>query len=95
VTFWLRGHLNAYSAFRAQVSTDGGLSWADLSAVNVDYGYSNDSAWVRKQASLSAYNNQTLRLRLLSFEYGGYAPDSGHLPGQTWPQRTCPRRWPW
>jgi hypothetical protein len=47
-----------------------------LSAVNVDYGYSNDSAWVREQASLSAYVNQTLRLRLLSFEYGGRAPDS-------------------
>jgi len=32
LTFWLRGHLNAYSAFRAQVSTDGGLNWADLRA---------------------------------------------------------------
>ena len=68
LTFWVRGHLNPYSVFRAQVSTDAGLNWGDLSAVNVDYGFNNDGTWVRKQASLSAYNNQTIRLRLVTYE---------------------------
>ena len=76
LTFWLRGHLNPYSAFGAQVSTDGGLNWVDLSAVSVGYGYNNDSTWVRKQVALSAYNNQTIRLRLVTYEWGGAAPDS-------------------
>ena len=76
LTFWVRGHLNPYSVFRAQVSTDAGLNWGDLSAVNVDYGFNNDGTWVRKQASLSAYNNQTLRLRLVTYEFYGGAPDS-------------------
>jgi hypothetical protein len=31
---------------------------------------------VRKQASLSAYNNQTIRLRLVTYEFNGGAPDS-------------------
>jgi hypothetical protein len=72
----VRGHLNPYSVFRAQVSTDAGLSWGELSVVNVDYGFNNDGTWVRKQASLSAYNNQTIRLRLVTYEFGGGAPDS-------------------
>ena len=76
LTFWVRGHLNPYSVFRAQVSTDAGLNWGDLSAVNVDYGFNNDGTWVRKQASLSAYNNQTIRLRLVTYEFYGGAPDS-------------------
>ena len=76
LTFWLRGHLNYNSYFRAQVSTDGGLTWAELGAVNVDYGYNNNNTWVRKQASLAAYVNQTIRLRLLTLEASGYAPDS-------------------
>jgi hypothetical protein len=76
LTFWLRGHLNTYSYFRAQVSTDGGLNWAELSAVNVDNGYNNDGTWVRKQASLAAYANQIIRLRLMTVEAWGYAPDS-------------------
>jgi hypothetical protein len=41
----------------------------------VDYYYSNDSTWVRKQASLSAYANQTLRLRFVTGD-NNYAPDS-------------------
>jgi hypothetical protein len=76
LTFWLRGHLNAYSYFLPYVSTDGGLSWANLSAINVSYGYNNDSTWVRKQASLSAYANQTIRLRFQAMEQNGTAPDS-------------------
>ena len=72
----MRGHLNPYSVFRAQVSTDNGLNWGDLSAVNVDYGFNSDSTWVRKQASLSAYNNQLIRLRLVTYEFNGGAPDS-------------------
>jgi hypothetical protein len=76
LTFWLRGHLNYRSYFRAQVSTDGGQNWGDLSAVNVDNGYNNDSTWVREQVSLSAYVNQSIRLRLMTFENAGNAPDS-------------------
>ena len=74
LTFWVRGHLSAYSYFRAQVSTDGGLNWAELSAVNVDNGFSNDGTWVRKQASLAAYANQIVRLRLMTTEIGATPP---------------------
>ncbi|HZL78448.1 MAG TPA: hypothetical protein VFC17_06315, partial [Candidatus Limnocylindrales bacterium] len=41
-----------------------------------DTGYNNDSTWVRKQASLAAYANQIIRLRLMTAEAYGYAPDS-------------------
>ncbi|MEI2722565.1 MAG: hypothetical protein V9H26_03160 [Verrucomicrobiota bacterium] len=39
LTFWVRGHLWHYSGLRFQVSTDGGLTWPELAAVNLDTGF--------------------------------------------------------
>jgi hypothetical protein len=72
LTYWVRGHLGGYSGFRVQVSTDGGLNWPELSALNLDTGYTSD--WARKQISLAAYTNQTIRLRFVS-NGNSYAPD--------------------
>jgi hypothetical protein len=72
LTFWVRGKLDNYSQFRAQVSADGGLNWSELSAVNLDNGFNSD--WVRKQASLQSYTNRTIRLRFQINSYWGSAP---------------------
>ena len=56
-----------------QVSTDGGYNWAELGAFNLDYGY-NSPTWTRRQASLQAYVNQTLRLRFQLNSFWGSAP---------------------
>ena len=61
LTFWVRGVINPYAWLRAQVSADGGINWTDLSAGNVDYPF--NATWTRKQISLAAYTNQTIRLR--------------------------------
>ncbi len=72
LTFWVRGHLLNYSSFRAQVSTNGGVTWMDQSVANLDSGF--DSDWTRKQISLLPYTNATARLRfLVSGDY--HAPD--------------------
>ena len=74
LSFWLRGQLVNYSRFRVQISTDGGVSWTDLSALNQDNGFSSD--WAHRQISLQAYTNHTVRLRFNVYSYNGYAPAS-------------------
>jgi hypothetical protein len=73
LTFWVRGRLVHYSGLRFQVSTDGGLNWPELSAVNLDQGFNAD--WTRKQVSLAAYTNQTVRVRFQLWSYYDTAPD--------------------
>jgi hypothetical protein len=73
LTYWVRGHLTYRSYFRAQVSTNSGLNWMDLTALNLNYDWSSD--WVRQQVSLAAYTNQSVRLRFLSYNTVGSAPD--------------------
>jgi hypothetical protein len=73
LSFLVRGHLWHYSGLRFQVSTDGGLNWAELAALNLDVGF--DSGWTRKQVALTAYTNRTVRLRFQTWSYYGSAPD--------------------
>ncbi len=70
-TFQARGQLWWRTRFRAQASTDGGVSWSDLVALNHDW----NQNWTRLQASLSGYTNRTIRLRFIVWSEGGSAPD--------------------
>jgi len=73
LTFWVRGKLTYRSYFRVQVSTDLGLNWNELGDVNLNYDWSSD--WVKRQVSLAAYTNQTVRLRFVTWNIWGTAPD--------------------
>ena len=68
LTYWLRGAVSYYAAFRAQVSIDRGVSWADLP--DTAFGESSVPAWRRYQISLAAYPHSDVRIRFLS--QGGY-----------------------
>jgi hypothetical protein len=61
LAFWIRGQLNRTSYFRVQVSTNGGLAWADLSSANLNSNWSAD--WTRVHLPLTAYQGQVIRLR--------------------------------
>jgi hypothetical protein len=63
-----------------QVSTDGGVAWVDLTALNQDTGFSSE--WVRRQVSLQDYTNRTVRLRFVVYSYWGAAPASEILIDQ-------------
>jgi hypothetical protein len=65
LTFFIRGTLEAYSSFRVQVSTDGGLTWPEISLLNLDTGF-NSAVWLRQQVSLATWNGQRIRLRFVS-----------------------------
>ncbi len=73
LTFWVRGKLTYRSYFRVQVSTDLGLNWNELGEVNLNYDWSSD--WVKRQVSLAAYTNQTVRLRFVTWNIWSTAPD--------------------
>jgi hypothetical protein len=78
LTFFIRGTLNYYSYFRVQVSTDGGLTWPDLSALNRDSGF-DSSVWIKQQllrVSLESYIGKKIRLRFLTGSSYGYQPAS-------------------
>jgi hypothetical protein len=66
-TFWLRGRLTyRFSYFRLQASTNAGVTWSDLSAVNLNHTWENEDNWTRLQADLSSFAGQTVRLRLVN-----------------------------
>jgi hypothetical protein len=68
LTFFLRGNLGGNSYFRVQVSTDGGLNWPDLSALNQNPGF-NSATWIKQQFqlfSLQAYIGKKIRLRFVT-----------------------------
>ncbi len=71
LTFWLRGQLWYRSRFRAQASTDGGLNWSDLVALNNDW----NQNWTRMQVPLTTYTNRSIRLRFIVWSEWGTAPD--------------------
>ncbi len=61
--FWLRGTLSYYGVLAVQVSTDGGVSWANLPG-----GYLIDQtidSWRWYQFSLAAYLRRNIRIRFL------------------------------
>ncbi len=61
LVFFVKGHLHYKSYFRVQYSKDGGLTWPELSAANLNYDSSWD--WQRMQVSLDQFVGQTVRLR--------------------------------
>ncbi len=69
LTYWLRGAVAYYAAFRAQVSIDRGVNWADLP--DTAFGQSSVPDWRRYQVSLAAYPHSDVRIRFLS-QGGGY-----------------------
>jgi hypothetical protein len=72
LTFWVRGDLSYRSYFRAQVSTDNGVTWPDVHAIS--YYYSAGAVWQRVQVSLSAYRVANVRLRFLTWTAEGTQP---------------------
>jgi hypothetical protein len=65
LTYFVRGSLTAYSSFRVQYSTNGGLDWAEISELNLDTGFTS-LVWLKKQTSLAAWKGQKIRLRFVS-----------------------------
>ncbi|GAA5484465.1 hypothetical protein [Haloferula sargassicola] len=62
LTFFLRGTLGNYSYFRVHVSTDGGVTWSEISSLNRNSGYNQTTA-EKMQASLVPWLGQRIRLR--------------------------------
>ena len=74
LVLWVKSYLTWASWFRVHVSADGGLTWAELAEANENY--DANTPWRRKQCSLAAYTNQSLRLRLhVSANYAAPAED--------------------
>jgi hypothetical protein len=72
-TFWAKGTLNNYTQVRLQFSLNGGVSWTDLSACNINSGTSLPN-WTKFQASLSEHVGKMIRLRLYTQTFYGSAP---------------------
>lgn len=70
LVFWVRGQLQNRSRFRLQSSTDGGLSWGDLYALNHDW----SADWTRVQVSLQPLTNRPVRLRFVTWNEWSTAP---------------------
>jgi hypothetical protein len=66
LTFFIRGVLGNYSSFRVQVSTNGGLNWADIPSLNRDSGF-NSATWIKQQASLSQWKGSKIRIRFVTW----------------------------
>jgi hypothetical protein len=78
LTFYMRGVLTNYSYFRVQVSTNGGLTWTDISSLNVNSNY--DSAeWEKKQVSLDPWVGQVIRLRFKTYTARGWSDSAIYL----------------
>jgi hypothetical protein len=69
LTVHCRGNLSSYNYFKAEVSTDGGLTWQNLPDLYLSQHWS--SSWVRLQTSLSGYLVSNLRLRFRVYGSGG------------------------
>ena len=67
LVFWLKGSITYRSNFRWEVSTDGGLTWPDVSGSVL--GERTIADWTRYQVSLAAYVGQTIRLRYYAYTY--------------------------
>jgi len=70
LVFWVKGQLWYRSRFRVQYSTDGGLSWPELTGWNNDW----NQGWTRVQVSLQGLVNQRVRLRFATWNEWGSAP---------------------
>ena len=69
VSLYLRGNLAYRSYFRIQVSTNGGVTWTDISGMSRSNDY-NQSEWEFLTASLQSWVGQAIRLRILSWGLG-------------------------
>ncbi|MBK1828081.1 fibronectin type III domain-containing protein, partial [Haloferula rosea] len=65
LSFFLRGNLAYQSWFRVQLSTDGGLTWGDLSSLNLNYTYDQPD-WRFLQVSLAPWMGQQVRLSFVT-----------------------------
>jgi hypothetical protein len=70
MVFWVRGQLWYRSRFRLQYSTDGGLTWPELTGLNYDW----NQDWTRMQVSLQSLTNRLVRLRFVTWNEWGTAP---------------------
>ncbi len=59
--FWLKGSVGYQQSIRAQVSTDGGRSWADLWAAGGAW-----ATWTRVQVALTSYRQPGVRFRFVT-----------------------------
>jgi len=71
LTYQIRGQLSYRTRFRAQASTDGGVGWSDLAALNYDW----NQGWTRIQVPLTTHTNRSIRLRFITWSEYGTAPD--------------------
>ncbi len=65
LTYFIRGTLPTNSYFRVQISTNDGLAWSDITALNRNPGF-NSATWIREQAPLTPWIGQVIRLRFVS-----------------------------
>ena len=75
LTFFIRGLLDSYGNFRVQVSSNGGLSWGDISSLNRDTGF-NSAIWIKQQASLAPWKGSKIRIRFVTTSYWSTQPTS-------------------
>ncbi len=61
LVFWVRGFTGYQQSIRAQVSTDGGVSWPDLWVTA-----GSGASWQRVQVDLTPYRNAGVRLRFVT-----------------------------
>jgi hypothetical protein len=75
LTYFIRGTLPTYAWFRVQVSTNGGSTWADITALNRNGGF-NSTTWIKEQASLATWKGQKIRIRFATGSSSGAQPAS-------------------
>ena len=69
IALYLRGNLAYRSYFRVQVSTNGGVTWVDVSGMSRSNDYSQ-AGWEYLSASLQTWVGQVIRLRIISWGLG-------------------------
>lgn len=65
LTIFIRGTLGTNSYFRVQVSTTGGVSWSDITALNQSTGF-NSATWIKQQVSLATWKGSKIRIRFIT-----------------------------
>ncbi|MCC5833411.1 MAG: hypothetical protein JJU20_01645 [Opitutales bacterium] len=84
--FWYRGYWYPRHYLRLQVSSDGGLSWANTTVVG-STSSTTVADWTRYQHSLQPYVGQVIRVRLVNINYYTGVTQQGRLDAFTIQER--------
>ncbi len=76
LVYWVRGHMYCCTQFTAQVSTNGGLTWANVGPF-LQNDWAQENTWIRHQVDLTPYIAQAaLRIRFKLNDYWGAGGDA-------------------